>query len=123
MSHTTVFQQELDKLATSESSFESSADTLYSLLSEDEKLWLLDGDASIKDFMLSMFTTKYCGIPHEAGVVDRLGIPGIKFSDGPRGILEGTAFPCPSSRACMFDPKIEEDIVSRATLTRSRADK
>jgi len=48
--------------------------------------------------------------PVAGGAVPRLGIPGIRFSDGPRGVVIGrcTAFPVTIMRAATWDPALEE---------------
>lgn len=111
----TIFQEQLDALAKGTTTLIAAADNVFEQLTEDEKLWMLDGDDGFKDFLTKMLTDGYCFHPHEAGVVDRLGIPGIRFSDGPRGILLGgskcTAFPVSSSRAATFNPTLEEEVV------------
>ena len=53
-----------------------------------------------------------------AGAVPRLGIPGIRFSDGPRGIvMEGaTTFPVTMARGATWDVDLEErvgDVIGR----------
>ena len=50
--------------------------------------------------------------PIVAGAVDRLGIPGIRFADGPRGAVIGasTAFPVPMARGATWDPALEERV-------------
>src|SRR5699024_8590746 len=50
--------------------------------------------------------------PIRAGEVSRLGIPGIRFTDGPRGILIGsaTSFPVAIARAATWDPELEEQV-------------
>ena len=47
-----------------------------------------------------------------AARVERLGIPGIAFSDGPRGCVVGraTAFPVSMARGATFDPELEERV-------------
>ena len=47
-----------------------------------------------------------------AGAVPRLGVPGIRFSDGPRGAVIGrsTAFPVPMARGATWDPDLEERV-------------
>jgi beta-glucosidase len=111
-----VFAKEVSAIAAKQSTIQESADRLYDALSEEERLYLLDGDVTTVGWGIKVASEGYCGKPHEAGVIDRLGIPGIRFSDGPRGIIEGTAFPCPSSRAASFDPSIEEEIVSSSVI-------
>src|SRR5690242_7271024 len=50
--------------------------------------------------------------PIVAGAVERLGIPGIRFADGPRGAVIGrsTAFPVPMARGATWDPALEERV-------------
>ena len=47
-----------------------------------------------------------------AGAIPRLGIPGVRFSDGPRGFHgEGaTTFPQGSARGASWDPHLEERV-------------
>ena len=46
------------------------------------------------------------------GRVDRLGIPGLLFSDGPRGVVMGhsTAFPVSMARGATWDRELEERV-------------
>jgi beta-glucosidase len=53
---------------------------------ESEKLGLLDGDEPFWPGMPTMIGVGYNLEPIVAGAVPRLGIPGIRFSDGPRGV-------------------------------------
>ncbi|MBE0698462.1 MAG: glycoside hydrolase family 3 C-terminal domain-containing protein, partial [Anaerolineaceae bacterium] len=60
----------------------------------------------------------YADHPWVAGAVSRLGIPGVRFADGPRGlIMDGaTTFPVSMGRGASFDPELEErvgDIIGR----------
>jgi beta-glucosidase len=50
--------------------------------------------------------------PYPAAAVERLGIPGLAFSDGPRGCVIGekTAFPVSVARGATFDVDLEERI-------------
>jgi len=106
------FDREVHSIWSKSSSLEGSADRLLSTLSLSEKLSLLDGDLTPIGFFTSVAKHGYCGVPVSAAAVQRVGLPGILFSDGPRGINEGTAFPTPSARAASFDPALEEEIVS-----------
>ena len=85
---------------------------LYDQLSDDERLGLLDGDLTFAQGFRSMARTGYNHTPYVAGAVARLGIPGIRFSDGPRGIVMGssTSFPVAIARAATFDRDLEEKI-------------
>ena len=52
---------------------------------------------------------KYNQQPYQAGGNERLGIPSIRFYDGPRGMVSGTAtcFPVSMARAAAFDRNLE----------------
>ena len=80
---------------------------LIGRLTERELLWLLDGDLTILRGMREM-SQRYNKVPFEAGRIDRLGIPGIRFTDGPRGVALGssTAFPVAIARAATWDPNL-----------------
>jgi beta-glucosidase len=55
---------------------------------------------------------RYNAEPIEAGRIDAKGIEGVRFTDGPRGVVMGncTAFPVPMARGAAFDPDLEERI-------------
>jgi len=76
------------------------ARAIVGLLSAEEKLWLLDGDELFWTGMAEMMTVGYNTRPYSHGSVPRLGIPGLQFSDGPRGVVMGhsTAFPVSMAR-------------------------
>ena len=84
---------------------------LIGRLTERELLWLLDGDLTILRGMREM-SQRYNKVPFEAGRIDRLGIPGIRFTDGPRGVALGssTAFPVAIARAATWDPDLERSV-------------
>jgi beta-glucosidase len=88
------------------------AAALYSLLTPDERLGLLEGDAPFWTGMGEMLLTGYNLDPIPMGQVDRIGLPGVQFADGPRGCVvgEATAFPVPTGRAATFDVELEERV-------------
>ncbi len=90
----------------------SQAKKLYGQLSEDERLGLLDGDTPFWAGMYSLMTEGYNRRPYVHGAVDRLGIPGTRFVDGPRGCVagSGTAFPVSMARGATWDIELEEKI-------------
>jgi len=83
-------------------------------LSLDEKLSLLDGDWPFWTGIRELGVVDgYHEHPWNAGVLPERGIGGVRFIDGPRGIvLEGgaTTFPVPMARGACFDPELEERI-------------
>ncbi|NNN20978.1 MAG: family 3 glycosyl hydrolase [Acidimicrobiales bacterium] len=88
------------------------ADKLYESLTDDEKLGLLDGDTPFWIGLRSMVVEGYNVKPYIHGEVARLGIPGIRFVDGPRGCVarHGTAFPVSMARGATWDVTLEEEI-------------
>lgn len=89
----------------------TSARALVGQLSDVELLGLLDGDLPVRKGIVST-AKRYNAVPYVAGHVPRLGIPGIRFTDGPRGVVMGasTSFPVPVARAATWDTALEERI-------------
>jgi beta-glucosidase len=90
----------------------SQARKLYDQLTEDERLGLLDGDTPFWQGMASMFAEGDNRRPYVHGAVERLGIPGTRFVDGPRGCVagSGTAFPVSMARGATWDTDLEERV-------------
>ena len=91
---------------------------LLGSLTLDEKLSMMDGDPPFWSGMAEMFSGGYGDHPWNAGAVARLGIPGIRFLDGPRGVvMEGaTTFPVSMARGATWDVDLEErvgDVIGR----------
>jgi beta-glucosidase len=88
------------------------AKQLYDQLTLDERLGLLDGDTPFWQGMDSMITEGYNHKPYVHGAVARLGIPGTRFVDGPRGCVagRGTAFPVSMARGATWDTDLEEQV-------------
>jgi beta-glucosidase len=88
------------------------ARSLLAQLTRAETLGLLDGDEPFWPGMPDMMGNGYNLEPIVAGAVARLGIPGIRFADGPRGAVIGhsTAFPVPMARGATWDPDLEEAV-------------
>jgi beta-glucosidase len=91
---------------------EEQAAALYERLTDDERLGLLDGDEPVWPGLKAMMTEGYNLRPYVHGAVDRLGIPGTRFVDGPRGCVagHGTAFPVSMARGATWDPELEERV-------------
>ena len=82
-------------------------------MTREERLWCLDGDAPTLaggEFLTA--ADGYHRAPFLAAQLPRLGIPGIAFSDGPRGAVIGdaTCFPVTMARAATWDPVLEERV-------------
>jgi len=99
---------------------DAAADRLIAELTDHELLGLLDGDA--RPWVLPFIPWLLVNRPFVAGAVKRLGIPGIRFSDGARGVVIGksTAFPVSMARAATWDPELEQQ-VGRAIGLETRA--
>lgn len=97
-------------VAAGELSADDAADRLIGELNDDELLRLLDGDSPRRRLLLIPFLLGRR--PFVAGAVPRLGIPGIRFSDGARGVVIGrsTAFPVSMARAATWDPDLEQRV-------------
>lgn len=107
---TTEFSRSLERVK-SGAELATEVDALLALLTDEEKLWLLDGDDEFWPGMGEM-SAGYNMRPIIMGRVDRLGIPGLRFSDGPRGVVMGnsTAFPVAMARGATWDVDLEERI-------------
>ncbi len=85
---------------------------LVAQLSDDELIDLLDGDCPFWPGITDMTAGGYYTHAWPAARNARLGIPGIAFTDGPRGVVVGnaTCFPVAMARAATFDLELEEEI-------------
>ncbi|MDO8108342.1 glycoside hydrolase family 3 C-terminal domain-containing protein [Isoptericola sp. b441] len=85
---------------------------LYAQLTDEERLGLLDGDTPFWEGMAEMFLEGYNLRPIVQGQVERLGVPGVRFVDGPRGCVagQGTAFPVSMARGATWDVALEERV-------------
>ncbi len=107
----TPFANAVAAVRSGQRTLEQATSELIGRLTDDEVLWLLDGDLTVLRGIREM-SDRYNKVPFEAGRIDRLGIPGIRFTDGPRGVALGasTAFPVAVSRAATWDPDLERAI-------------
>lgn len=87
------------------------ATVLVRRLGPEELLGLLDGDTPFWPGLDEMGRI-YNARPYVHGEVARLGIPGTRFVDGPRGCVagEGTAFPVSMARGATWDVELEERV-------------
>ena len=82
-------------------------------LSLDERITLMHGLLPIWRGLAEMTAPNgYSSRVWPAGEIARLGVPGIRFSDGPRGIIlaGATTFPVSMARGATFDTDVEERI-------------
>jgi beta-glucosidase len=91
---------------------EAKAHELLEQLTLDEKIEMMDGDVAFWPGLLDMMNGGYADHPWNAGVVSRLGIPGIRFVDGPRGVVMkgATTFPVSMARGASWDVALEERV-------------
>jgi beta-glucosidase len=88
------------------------AAALVAQMTIDERLGCLDGDTPFWPGLIDMTAGGYYRHAWPAAHVERLGVPGIDFADGPRGCVVGdaTAFPVSMARGASFDPDLETRI-------------
>jgi beta-glucosidase len=88
------------------------AGRIVAMMTEDEKLWCLDGDAPFWAGLTYLAEAGYHKSPFHAARVDRLGCSGFSFSDGPRGVVidQATCFPVSMARGATWDVDLEERI-------------
>ena len=92
---------------------EAAARALVALMTPDERLWCLDGDAPTWAGLQFLSNEDgYHLAPFRAAEIERLGIPGIAFADGPRGAVIGnaTCFPVSIARGATWDPELEQRV-------------
>jgi len=116
----TAYDDAVRAIRAGELDADAAADRLIAELTDHELLGLLDGDA--RPWVLPFIPWLLVNRPFVAGAVKRLGIPGIRFSDGARGVVIGksTAFPVSMARAATWDPELEQQ-VGRAIGLETRA--
>ncbi|HSJ57099.1 MAG TPA: glycoside hydrolase family 3 C-terminal domain-containing protein [Anaerolineae bacterium] len=90
---------------------EEKARRLLESMTLDEKIDQMSGDMPTVRGILAMMR-RYNAMPYPAGENLRLGIPGIRFADGPRGVVVGssTCFPVPMARGASWDVDLEARI-------------
>ncbi len=82
-------------------------------LSLKEKVHIVTGKITLKEvWYIYRRKRLYNTVPWCAGGVGRLGVPKMKFTDGPRGVVmhNSTCFPVAIARAASFDRKLENRI-------------
>lgn len=109
----TAFAAAVEAVRSGEKSVDAATTDVLELLTDNELMWLLDGDKTIRE------TFRRISIPFAvpvvtAGRIDRVGIPGVRFTDGPRGVTvgEATSFPVAIARAATWDVDIERRVAA-----------
>jgi beta-glucosidase len=90
------------------------ARAIVAAMTVEERLGCLDGDTPFWPGLFDMTSGGYYSHTWPAARVERLGVPGIEFADGPRGCVVGaaTCFPVSMARGATFNPELEEQIGS-----------
>jgi beta-glucosidase len=90
----------------------TAARAVVDAMTPDEKLWCLDGDFPTWAGLEFMGEGGYHRSPFYGARVERVGMPGVAFSDGPRGVVVGnaTCYPVSMARGATWDPELEERI-------------
>ncbi|MFX1297188.1 MAG: glycoside hydrolase family 3 protein, partial [Promethearchaeota archaeon] len=90
---------------------EEKAEEIVSFMTLREKVRQMSGDGTLIKDGPKMFL-RYNKNPIPAGKDEDLGIPGIYFSDGPRGVVMGnsTCFPVSMARGASWDLELEVKI-------------
>ena len=106
----TAWSRAVQAIREEELDADRAADRLIGLMTDDELLRLLDGDSPRR--LLPLIPVLLGRRPFVAGAIERLGIPGVRFSDGARGVVIGasTAFPVTMARAATWDPSLEQRV-------------
>jgi beta-glucosidase len=87
------------------------AETVDAILAEAtlaEKIGMMSGKGFFKAYQED--SGRWGARPYRAGGgIERLGVPALWFTDGPRGVARGnsTCFPCSMARGASFDPDLE----------------
>ena len=102
----------VDQLRNGNGDLDGLARALSDELTDAELLGLLDGDTPLLTGLRRFARHGYNHEPVVAGALDRLGLPGIRFTDGPRGVVMGnsTCFPVTMARGATWDPDLEREI-------------
>lgn len=96
--------------------FTEKAKEIVSQMTLEEKVYLMSGRISLEDlgevFNNTSADNHYNLFPYPAGGNERLGVPELKFCDGPRGVVcyRATCFPVTMARGATFDTELEEEV-------------
>lgn len=92
----------------SRDAIESRARSLVAGMTLDEKVASVSGDVPFWPGLTTMLEA-YNVRPWPSGATPRLGLPGIQFTDGPRGVALGrsTCFPVSMARGATWEPALE----------------
>ena len=89
--------------------FDEKAREIVSEMTFAEKVHMMAGHEKLTS---SMGGGSYNSYPYAFGGCERLGVPELKFCDGPRGVVSGhsTCFPVAMCAGATFDPDLEREV-------------
>ena len=104
--------------------FTEEAKKLVEGLTLEQKVSLMSGNIDMQHLtpeamaqmaeMMQSEENHYNVTPYDAGGIEELGLPAMKFVDGPRGVVCGnwqtTCFPVSMARGATFSPELEEKV-------------
>lgn len=82
-------------------------------LTTEEKIGIMSGQVTEEKLMDDLFVIEHYNVkPYPTMAVERLGVPNVRFVDGPRGVVAGSAtcFSVSMARGATFDRELEEEI-------------
>ena len=87
-------------------------EALWASLTREDRLAMMSGDLEFWPGLVEMLRGGYGHTPYVGGAVERVGLPGIRFTDGPRGVTIGrsTCFPVSMARGATWDVELEERV-------------
>lgn len=95
----------------SSADIDAAVDAILAQATLEEKVGMMSGRGFFESYARTGGT--WGAEPYRAGGgIDRLGLPPLYFTDGPRGVARGnsTCFPCSMARGATFDPDLEHRI-------------
>ncbi|HEV2311164.1 MAG TPA: glycoside hydrolase family 3 N-terminal domain-containing protein, partial [Acidimicrobiia bacterium] len=89
-------------------------EALLGQLTLEERMAMMSGDDEFWPGLVEMLRGGYGRTPYVGGSNARLGLPGIRFTDGPRGVTVGssTCFPVSMARGATWDVELEERVAA-----------
>ena len=92
--------------------YDGKAKKIVAQMTLEEKIGLMSGRTSVLKLAIPYLIGYYHYRPFPGSGCKRLGVPELRFCDGPRGVLPGrsTCFPVSMARGASFDRDLEERV-------------